>query len=50
MAADLWGVIGALAALLLPLALAGWLLGLDDRRERRRSRRQAADSHGKMPR
>jgi hypothetical protein len=42
---DLWGMLGALAAVLLPLALAGWLLG--------RTRRQAAPRrklHGKMPR
>jgi hypothetical protein len=40
----LWGVLGALATLVLPMALAGWLLG---RPSRRRARPPPAP-HGKM--
>jgi hypothetical protein len=43
----LWGVLATLAALIASLLLAGWLLGRDERRERRR---QGPDSRGKMPR
>lgn len=42
---DLWGVLGALATLVLPMALAGWLLG----RPTRRPRRPRPDRHGKIP-
>jgi HAMP domain-containing protein len=31
--ADFWAVLGALAVIVLPLALAGWLLGRSARRE-----------------
>jgi hypothetical protein len=44
---DLWGARVALAALVVPLALAGWLLGRGDRP---RQHRNHLDSHGKMPR
>jgi hypothetical protein len=32
--ADLWGVLGALATVIVPLALAGWLLDRKDRGRR----------------
>jgi hypothetical protein len=38
--AEIWSALGALAVILLPLALAGWLLARSDRRV----------SRGKMPR
>ena len=42
--ADLWGVLGALASIVLPLALAGWLLA----RPVRRAPRPSADPREKM--
>jgi hypothetical protein len=44
---DFLGVLATLAALIAPLLLAGWLLGRDERRERRCD---SPDSRGKMPR
>jgi hypothetical protein len=34
--ADLWAALGALAAIVLPMALAGWLLARPPRERRRR--------------
>lgn len=42
---DLWAVLGALAAFVLPMVLAGWLLGRPARGARPRQ-----GEHGKMPR
>ncbi|MBI3155947.1 MAG: hypothetical protein HYZ20_11105 [Burkholderiales bacterium] len=41
---DLWAVLGAVGAVVLPMALAWWLL---DRRPTRTDLRR--DAHGKMP-
>jgi hypothetical protein len=43
--ADGWGMLGALAAIVLPMALAGWLLKRPQREQRGRE-----DARGKMPR
>ena len=32
--ADLWGALGALATIVIPMALAGWLLGRKERSRR----------------
>ena len=42
---DVWGVLGALLVIVVPLVLAAWLLGRTDRSQRRSRRRP----HGKMP-
>jgi len=42
---DLWAVLGAFAVVVLPLALAWWLLGRPPR-----SARPRQGEHGKMPR
>lgn len=42
---DLWGVLGALATVVVPMVLAGWLLG----RPARRPGRPPPDRHGKIP-
>ena len=39
---DLWAILGTLATIVLPMALAGWLLG-------RPQRRPPPDRRGKMP-
>jgi hypothetical protein len=39
--AGIWGALGALAVIVVPMALAGWLLARADRSRRR--------PHGKMP-
>lgn len=44
---DGWGVLAALGVILLPMALAWWLLGLPGRR--RRLARGAQAPRGKMP-
>jgi hypothetical protein len=41
---EIWAVLGALAIVVLPMALAGWLLGRPPRGARPRQ-----DAHGKMP-
>jgi hypothetical protein len=43
--AEIWGALGALAVLVVPMALAGWLLARVDRPPHRSRRRP----HGKMP-
>ena len=42
---DFWGTFVALVAIVVPLALAWWLLG----RPQRRRRPDAGKGHGKMP-
>jgi hypothetical protein len=43
--AEVWGALGALAVIILPLALAAWLLARSDGPRRRSPHRP----HGKMP-
>ncbi|HNW62099.1 MAG TPA: hypothetical protein PLX45_21575 [Piscinibacter sp.] len=42
---DLWGTLAALAAIIVPLALAWWLIG----RSERRRQRDPGKERGKMP-
>jgi hypothetical protein len=42
---DVWGVLGALLVIVVPLVLAAWLLDRADRSQHRSRRRP----HGKMP-